>query len=57
MPGIEATKQEQLEEMQELEKENQRLALELAVENDMSKLLLDQMKHKMDTIINGHLAQ
>jgi hypothetical protein len=56
LPGIQATKQEQLEEMQELEKENQKVSLELAVENDMSKLLLDQMKHKMDSIIHSHLA-
>jgi len=51
------TKQEQLDEMQELEKENQKLSLELAVENDMSKHLLDKLKQKMDTIINSHLTQ
>ena len=57
LPGIHMTKQEQLDEMQELEKENQKVSLELAVENDMSKHLLDKLKQKMDTIINSHLTQ
>ena len=51
------TKQEQLDEMIELEKENQKVSLELAVENDMSKHLLEKMKQKMDTILANHLLQ
>jgi hypothetical protein len=57
LPGIQMTKQEQLDEMIELEKENQKVSLELDVENDMSKHLLEKMKQKMDTILANHLLQ
>lgn len=55
LPGIEMTKQEQLDEMNELEKENSKVSLELAVENDMSTHLLEKLKQKMDTILTCHL--
>lgn len=56
LPGIEMTKQEQLEEMNELEKENSKVSLELAVENDISKHLLEKMTQKMDIILSNHLG-
>ena len=56
LPGIEMTKQQQLDEMNELEKENQKVSLELAVENEMCKHLLEKMKQKMDTILENHLT-
>ncbi len=57
LPGIHMKAQQQLEEMAELEKENQKVSLELAVENELSEHLLNKMKLKMDTIINSHLTQ
>jgi predicted nuclease with TOPRIM domain len=57
LPGIDSTKEDQLEKMKELQEENDRLAKECQLELDKTLDLLEKVKHIEQEIISDQLQQ